>query len=115
MIDVLLGCFAPGRNKAEYSLDFVLPGVPRPGDYISVARPGVRGTEDFIVRRCWWSLNAPEAGANGDVGTLDRLIVECEYALSSHSTPQHRQECLAYERETGVLLHCVSRPPADLL
>ena len=46
----------PGGGEADYYLEFELPGVPQLGDYISIARSGQQGTEDFIVRRTWWYL-----------------------------------------------------------
>jgi len=36
--------FVPsGGGEADYHLDFELPGVPQPGDYISIARSGQSG------------------------------------------------------------------------
>jgi hypothetical protein len=52
----------PGGGEADYSLQFDLPAVPQPGDYISVTRPGQEGYEDFIVRRARWVLSYPSSG-----------------------------------------------------
>jgi len=43
----------PGGGEADYHLEFELPSVPPPGDYISIVRSAQRGTEDFVVRRTW--------------------------------------------------------------
>ncbi len=42
----------PGGGEADYGLDFDLPGIPQPGDYISITREGEEGTgtEDFLER-----------------------------------------------------------------
>lgn len=89
----------PGGGEANYSLDFELPGVPQPGDYISVMRPSEQGTEDFIVRRTWWSLSYsyPETVIIGDkprpCGATKSVMVECEFALGPYSTESHKRSC----------------------
>lgn len=98
----------PGGGEADYSLDFDLPGVPQPGDYISVTRPDEEGTANFIVRRTWWSLNYP-VGARAsltkdttETGICTGLVVECEFALSPYSTEAHKRACESY-RNTNKL------------
>jgi hypothetical protein len=53
--------FVPaGGGEADYQLDFDLPSVPQPGDYVSIRRPDAQGTVDFIVRRTWWASGLSE-------------------------------------------------------
>ena len=92
----------PGGGEADYYLEFELPGVPQPGDYISIARSGQQGTEDFIVRRTWWRLEHPDStpGVSAErarSGTTQRVTIECEYARSPYSSESHRRECEAYD------------------
>ena len=49
-MNVTLTFVPPGGGESDYSLNFDLPGIPRPGDYIRVRRPKQTGSEDFIVR-----------------------------------------------------------------
>jgi hypothetical protein len=91
----------PGGGEADYSLVFELPGVPQPGDYISITRPGQQGSEDFIVRRSWWTLEHPETGAVETTRRAGRVVglgVECEFARGPYSSEEHRRECDAYDR-----------------
>jgi len=92
----------PGGGEADYYLEFELPGVPQPGDYISIARSGQRGTEGFIVHRTWWYLEHPDSapGVSAEragTGTTQRVTVECEFARSPYSSESHRRECDAYD------------------
>jgi hypothetical protein len=92
----------PGGGETEYYLEFELPGAPQPGDFISIARSGKRGTEDFTVRRTWWYLE--RSGSTPGVseerartGTTQRVTVECEFARSPYSSENHRRVCDAYD------------------
>ena len=83
----------PGERKADFSLAFDLPEVPRPGDYISVHREDKETphTEDLIVRQVWWSLETTETRTSSSeeeerVGNLREIAVECEMALGPWST-----------------------------
>jgi hypothetical protein len=71
----------PGGGEADYSLDFDLPAVPQPGDYVSIVR-GDRNPahyEDFIVRRTWWHLEYPDSALGGSrEGSLDDVVVVIE-------------------------------------
>lgn len=102
----------PGGGEADYSLDFDLPSVPQPGDYISVTRSEKVGTEDFIVRRVWWMLDYPHKGEvvisqvgkelpPGPMGSVKQLAVECEFALGHYSTDDHKKACEGYKRKKG--------------
>lgn len=91
----------PGGGEADYSLHFDLPGIPQPGDYISVKRPDQDGTADFIVRRSWWHLNYPNNKAietAGDTGTgsLTELTVECEYSIGPYASTEHKATAEPY-------------------
>lgn len=96
MIDLTLIIVPPGGGEAEYQLPMKLPAVPSNGDYIVVQREGQVGTEDFIVRRCWWNLSYPEAaathhGAKPPAGKLTELFVEIELAIGAFSTDAHKR------------------------
>jgi hypothetical protein len=91
----------PGGGEADYSLDFDLPSLPRPGDYISIKRPDVMGTEDFIVRRTWWNLEFPDsklARSDSDQthGGVKSIAVECEFAIGHNSSEEHQKACAMY-------------------
>jgi hypothetical protein len=81
-----------GRLKAEYSLRFSLPEVPRIGDYISIHRPDVHTPlgEDLIVRKVWWRLSHPATGGGPHeaepIGRMTEIFVECDTALGPHSS-----------------------------
>jgi hypothetical protein len=96
--------FVPqGGGEADYQLDFDMPLLPRPGDYIRVRRPetGVQSA-DFMVRRAWWDLHYPTDDAYSrpnqtpPCGKTEGFFVECEYALSPRSTDAHKQMYDAY-------------------
>ena len=98
----------PGGGEADYHLDFELPGVPQPGDYIIIERPGQTGTEDFIVRRTWWFLAHPNPplsahAAGTTCGSVRAVMVECEFARGAFSSEAHAQACKAYDRPKGNL------------
>lgn len=89
--------FVPtGGGEIDYSLDFELPAIPQPGDYITVQRDGESGTEDFIVRRTWWYLKYPHGAvvgrAQGDEkGSVREIGVECEFATGPYSSESHKR------------------------
>jgi hypothetical protein len=93
----------PGGGEQDYMLDFELPGVPQPGDYITIQRPGIPGTEDFIVRRTWWHLSYSD---NKLVSTSEEprvygeatsIVVECEFARGMFSSDAHKRACAMYK------------------
>ena len=86
----------PGGGEADYSLDFELPSVPQPGDYITISRPDQDGTEDFIVRRTWWYLEYPgtelyRTERSTVHGKVQSLTVECEFARGFLSSEAHKR------------------------
>jgi hypothetical protein len=94
----------PGGGEADYSLDFNLPSVPNPGDYIVVSRPNRVGTEDFKVRRTWWDLEYPNISVQANEkksGKVRRIVVECEFAISSSSSPEHKLSVDRYAEKKG--------------
>ncbi len=96
----------PGGGEADYSLDFELPSLPQPGDYISIMRPDQQGTEDFIVRRTGWTLDYPsnDVIAKQDTeGKVASIAVECEFALGYYSSEAHKKACGRYGRQSGQL------------
>lgn len=91
----------PGGGEAQYSLPFELPGIPQPGDYISVFRPNQSGSEDFIVRRTWWTLEYPETHpvvtGEGPSGKLLNAYVESEISLGPNPSERHRKSAESYQ------------------
>jgi hypothetical protein len=104
MINMRLLFVPPGGGETDYGLDFALPAIPRPGDYISVMRPNQSGSEDFIVRRTWWQLNYPEGPSVQDAkkftpGSISQIYVECEFAKGPYSSENHSKSCEVYGRK----------------
>ena len=103
---VTLTFVPPGGGEADYSLEFDLPGIPRPGDYICVLREDAEapGSQDFIVRRTWWNLKAPElrtgivSGPERRGQTTD-IWVECEFARGHYSSEDHKKLCDSYDAQ----------------
>lgn len=102
MIRVRLSFVPPGGGEVDYGLTMDMPALPRQGDYISVLReplpadkPDYHGSEDFLVRRVWWSCKYPEDGRTSHevgkepVGTCE-VNVECEFAIGAWSSKAHQ-------------------------
>ncbi|MDZ5697640.1 hypothetical protein [Chelativorans sp. M5D2P16] len=95
-----------GSLKPDYSLDFDLPALPKPGDYISIHRPDKREPygEDMIVRQVWWRLEHPETAPYGSdqpkTGALNEISVECDPAIGPHSSDSWR-DSLERARQRG--------------
>jgi len=49
------------KLNPEYSLEFDIPEIPKPGSYISIHRPDEPEPygEDMIVEKVWWRLEHP--------------------------------------------------------
>jgi hypothetical protein len=96
-----------GRLKPDYSLDFELPEVPKPGSYVSIQRPDKPEPygEDLIVQQVWWRLKHPETGGFGSkppkVGNLTEILVECAQAIGPHSSDAWR-DTLMGKRANGI-------------
>lgn len=103
MIRVRLTFVPPGGGEVDYGLTMDMPALPRAGDYISVLRdplpadkPDYLGSEDFLVRRVWWSCKYPDDGrmshpaGKEPVGTCE-VNVECEFAVGAFSSAAHRR------------------------
>lgn len=103
MFKVTLVFVPPGGGEADYSLEMMVPALPREGDYISVLRSGVPatdpdhlGTEDFIVRRVWWNFDYPDNGkmshtaGEAPVGSVTQIGIECEFAIGAYSSKAHK-------------------------
>ena len=77
--------------------DFEMPDVPRPGDRITIQRPGQEGTSDFIVRRRLWILDYPECApahhhaGESVTGAIRAVTVECEFAAGPYSSEEHKR------------------------
>lgn len=91
---VMLSFVPPGGGETDYSLPMEMPEIPRAGDYLTITRPGQNGTENFVVKRTWWSLEFDESKS---VGSTTEVWVECEFALSPFSSDTHKKECNRYE------------------
>jgi hypothetical protein len=105
-LQVTLVVVPPGGGEAEYSLQMAVPALPREGDYVTVMRKREGpvagrdiGTEDFIVRRVWWTFDYPDDGRlyedadDRTVGSLNSIGVECEMAKGHYSSEAHRRAC----------------------
>lgn len=85
----------PGGGEADYALEFEIPFVPNPGDYIQIKMGEDEGLCDFIVRRSWWHLHHPAidktiVNSGKEVkGTTRGLMIECEYSKSPNSSASH--------------------------
>ena len=103
MFKVTLVFVPPGGGEADYSLEMMVPALPREGDYITVLRSGAPaidddhiGSEDFIVRRVWWNFDYPDDGkmshtaGEGPVGTVTQIGIECEFAIGAYSSKAHK-------------------------
>ncbi len=77
-------------------LEFDMPDVPRPGDCITIQRPGQEGATDFIVRQRYWTLEhpqcapAPKAGESV-VGSTRAVTIECEFSVGALSSEEHKR------------------------
>jgi hypothetical protein len=107
MTNVLIVVREIGRLKPDFSLDFDLPEVPKPGAYISIYRgnPPETHSEDLLVEKVWWQLNHPETGGFGRtpplVGKAASIIVECTQAIGPTSNDRWR-DTLEARRAQGV-------------
>jgi hypothetical protein len=96
-----------GRLKPDYSVDFDLPEVPKPGSYISIRRPDKPEPygEDLIVRQVWWRLKHPETGGFSSnppkIGSFNEVLVECDQAIGPYSSDAWR-DTLASKSSNGV-------------
>jgi hypothetical protein len=93
MINVRLEFVPPGGGETDYSLEAMLPAVPRPGDYIMVSQPNETGASAFIVRRIWWMLHNP---TNGIAASVNRITAECEFARGPLMSKSHEESCNIY-------------------
>lgn len=92
----------PGGGEVDFSMMFDVPMLPQQGDYLAISRPGQTGTEDFIVRRTWWSLDYPH-GENDDpeeheLGRVKAIYLECEFAVGHMSSESHMRSCDIYRK-----------------
>jgi hypothetical protein len=89
--------FAPrDADEPIDGLEFDMPDAPRPGDRITIQRPGQEGATDFIVRQRSWMLEhpqcapAPEAGKSV-VGSTRAVTIECEFTVGAYSSEEHKR------------------------
>jgi hypothetical protein len=94
-MEITLLLVPPGGGTVRSERRFEMPGPPRPGDHISIARTDQHGTEDFTVRRTLWQLDAA-AAANTGIGTVRSVVVECEYVLGAQSSRSHKDAMQDY-------------------
>lgn len=107
-MNVSLVFVPPGGGESDYTLNFDLPTIPRPGDYISIRRLNQEGTSDFIVRRTWWHLYYPSDALYEDAkdtthGTVKGIAVECEFARGPYSGNEHKKSCDSYDVRKGTV------------
>lgn len=98
---VNLSFVPPGGGETDYTLPMDMPEVPHAGDYLSITRPEQEGSENFIVKRTWWSLEYNDAT---DKGVTKTIWVECEFAKGPFSSESHRRACDRYASRTGDVL-----------
>ena len=98
-----------GNGRPDGSMQFLLPELPRVGDYISVQRPEKRGPwgEDLIVKHIWWRLRHPQTAGFEDsdsplVGDLHEVFVECDPAMGPWSSDAWRDSLEATAKQRGV-------------
>ncbi|AXR66613.1 hypothetical protein [Leptospira mayottensis] len=91
----------PGGGEADYQLQLESNSIPQPGDYITIKRKGVDGTEDFIAKRSWWSLSLEKEDG---VCKVDSVSVECEFALGPFSSENHKRNVQIYNIKNGKTL-----------
>ena len=82
-------------EEPDHGMAFEMPGVPRAGDHVTIARPGQAGTATFVVRRVHWTLAHPDAPAAqcGDervAGITNSVMVECEFVPGPYSAEEHK-------------------------
>ena len=98
---VNLSFVPPDGGEQDYMMPIELPHIPRCGDYISIAREGSGGTEDFIVKRTRWNI---QTDPDANIPKLESVWVECQFAVSATSSDNHRASCERYRTKTGVSL-----------
>ncbi len=86
---VTLSFVPPGGGEVDYEMGVDLPVVPREGDYIKVLHETETGTCDFIARRTWWLFKGEG---------IEKIVVECEFALAEGSCPSHKRACEGFKR-----------------
>jgi len=84
-----------GEDEPNHGLTFELPGVPQPGDKVTISRPGQVGCTDFTVRRIHWELGHPSLGPSHRasefvIGTTNTVTVECEFTVGPYSSEEHK-------------------------
>ena len=90
-----------GGLKPDYSLEFDLPEVPKPGAYISIYRgiPAGPYSEDLVVEKIWWDLNHPDCyltDGSTAVGNAINIMVECTPAIGPTSNDRWRDMLTAH-------------------
>lgn len=100
-MEVTLLFVPPGGGKPRYQLQFELPGMPQPGDHISITRPGEYGSEDFTVRRTVWNLESAVDRGGSVSGGIRSVSVECVYAEGEQSSASHKNTLREYGSRSG--------------
>jgi len=82
-------------EEPHHKLVFEMPGVPQPGDCVTISRPGQSGSSEFIVKRTCWTLDHPETGSihhagESIVGVTTAVTVECEFVAGPYSFEEHK-------------------------
>ncbi|MHC5609791.1 MAG: hypothetical protein ACYTXA_01810 [Nostoc sp.] len=72
---VIFSFVPPGGGEQDYQLEFDLPAIPQPGDYIKIMRDGEDGEASYIVRRTCWNLTCSTSKKD-----LKSIVVEAEFA-----------------------------------
>jgi len=83
-------------EEPHHRLVFEMPGVPQPGDCVTISRPDQSGHTEFVVTRTCWTLDHREAGSaphagESVVGTTSLVTVECEFVAGPFSSEEHKR------------------------
>jgi hypothetical protein len=89
---VIFSFVPPDGGEGNYELEFDLPAIPQPGDYIKIMRDGEDGEASFIVRRTWWNLTS-----NDSKNDLKNIVVEAEFAKGLYlDSASHKSSVESY-------------------
>jgi hypothetical protein len=106
MMKVCIFVREAGGLKPDFSLEFDLPAIPKPGDYVSIQRPDEPAPygEDMIVEQVWWRLKHMVTAAfesqPREAGTVAEIVVECSPAIGPWSSDKWK-DSLKDGRERG--------------
>ncbi len=86
---------ASEKNTFGHGMEFDMPSLPGTGDLVTVLHPDQEGQAWFVVRRVIWSLGhpgltVPHRADQRPVGTVVKVIAECEFAVGPYQSEEHK-------------------------